>query len=67
MACCNSIQLPSQWNGFEFNVRFRDNVVNLSVSKQKIVLENVKGEALEVVINNKNYVIQKNADIEIVA
>ena len=60
-------QLPEQWSGFEFNVRFRDNLVNLRVSKQKTVLENLNGEPLEVMINNKNYVIQKNTEVEIMA
>ena len=60
-------QLPEQWEGFEFNVKFRNNLVNLSVTKQEFIIKNINGEAIDVMINNKNYVIEKDAKIEIVA
>tara|TARA_R110002050_G_scaffold221441_1_gene357241 strand:- start:6058 stop:8364 length:2307 start_codon:yes stop_codon:yes gene_type:complete len=58
-------QLPKQWDGYEFQIRFRDHILHLSVSKNKIELENIEGNAITIQVNNQAYVIEKNRKIEI--
>ena len=58
-------QLPEQWSGFAFNVNFRDNVVNLEVSKHKIKLKNIQGDVITIRINNSDYVVEKDKTIQI--
>jgi maltose phosphorylase len=60
-----SPQLPEKWEGYEFQIRFRENILHLSVSKTGVSLENITGNQIIVKVNNQDYVIDKNAKVEI--
>ena len=46
-------QIPEKWNAFAFNILFRDNQLNIRVERNKTIIHNIKGENIELFINNK--------------
>jgi maltose phosphorylase len=45
-------QIPEKWNAFAFNILFRDNQLNIRVERNKTIIHNIKGEDIELFINN---------------
>lgn len=45
--------LPVQWQSFSFKVRFRQHIIQLTINKNQIILDNITGENISVFIQNK--------------
>ncbi|MBL7876985.1 MAG: glycoside hydrolase family 65 protein, partial [Cyclobacteriaceae bacterium] len=45
--------IPDQWKSYSFRLEFRDRVIKVKVSKDKIETILEHGEPLEVIMNNK--------------
>jgi maltose phosphorylase len=45
--------LPAQWQSFSFKVRFRQHIIQLTINKNQIILDNITGENISVFIQNK--------------
>jgi maltose phosphorylase len=45
-------QIPEKWNAFAFNILFRDNQLNIRIERNKTIIHNIKGEDIELYINN---------------
>ena len=45
-------QIPDKWNAFAFNILFRGNQLNIRIEKNKTIIHNIKGESIDLFINN---------------
>jgi maltose phosphorylase len=45
--------IPEKWNAFAFNIIFRNNQLNIRVEKHKTIIHNIKGEGIDLYINEK--------------
>lgn len=45
-------QIPDKWNAFAFNVLFRGNQLNIRIEKNRTIIHNIKGNAIDLYINN---------------
>jgi len=48
-----SPHIPEKWNAFAFNILFRENQLNVRVEKDRTVIQNVKGDDIELYLNNQ--------------
>lgn len=48
-----SPHIPEKWNAFAFNINFRGNQLNIKVEKDAVYIYNIKGDNIEIFINNK--------------
>ncbi len=48
-----SPHIPEKWNAFAFNILFRENQLNVTVEKDRTVIQNVKGDNIELYLNNQ--------------
>ena len=46
-------QIPEKWNAFAFNINFRGNQLNIRVEKKRTIIHNIKGEGLDLFVNEK--------------
>lgn len=58
-------QIPDQWNAFAFNVLFRGNLLNVRVDKKRTIIQNIKGGAIELGVNEQLYEILPESQREI--
>ena len=45
-------QIPDKWNAFAFNILFRGNQLNVRVEKNRTIIHNIKGENIDLFVNN---------------
>ncbi len=45
--------IPEKWSAFAFNILFRGNQLSIRVEKNRIIIHNIKGEAIDLYINDK--------------
>jgi len=57
--------IPEKWNAFAFNILFRNNLLNIRVEKDRTVIHNVKGDAIELYLNGKVVEILSESQREI--
>ncbi len=53
--------LPSNWNGYSFNVRFRNHIIQLKVSHDKTEVKRLTNDSIPIKINGK--LLQLESDI----
>lgn len=58
-------QLPQQWHGMNFTVRFRDNIIKLNVATTGTSIQNVSGPEITVFVNNNAHQIASNGQATI--
>jgi len=58
-------QIPEKWNAFAFNILFRNNQLNIKVEKQKTIISNIKGPAIELYLRKKLVRIESESQEEI--
>lgn len=59
-------QIPDKWNAYAFNIRFRGNQLNVRIEKNRTVIQNLKGNNIEVYINNQPVEVPADSQKEIV-
>lgn len=59
-------QIPDKWNAYAFNIRFRGNQLNVRIEKNRTVIQNLKGNNIEVFINNQSVEVPADSQKEIV-
>lgn len=52
--------LPSQWESFSFKIRFRENLLEVTIAKAETSLKNISGPEIELSINNHLISIKSN-------
>lgn len=52
--------LPSQWESFSFKIRFRENLLELTISKAGTAVKNIEGPEIELHINKQLIRIKSN-------
>ena len=45
-------QIPEKWNAFAFNILFRGNQLNIRIEKKRTIIHNIKGESIDLFVNN---------------
>ena len=45
-------QIPDKWNAFAFNILFRGNQLNVRVEKNRTIIHNIKGENIDLFVND---------------
>ena len=60
-----SPQIPDKWNAFAFNILFRGNQLNIRVEKKRVVIQNIKGDGIDLFVNNKLLHISAESQSEI--
>lgn len=58
-------QIPDKWNAYAFNIRFRGNQLNVRIEKNRTVIQNLKGNNIEVFINNQSVEVPADSQKEI--
>ena len=57
-------QIPEKWNAFAFNILFRGNQLNIRVEKLKTIIQNIKGEGIDLYLNEKKVHINTESQEE---
>jgi maltose phosphorylase len=57
--------IPEKWNAFAFNIIFRGNQLNIRVEKDKTVINNIKGNSIDLYVNKKLVTIEAESQQEI--
>jgi maltose phosphorylase len=57
--------IPSQWQSFSFNIRFRGRVVKVVINKQDMLIELLSGDKIDVVVNNTTYSVTEEQAVQI--
>jgi maltose phosphorylase len=55
--------LPNNWNSMRFNLRFRENLLGINISKKGITVQNIEGSPTEIICNSKPYTISAAGEI----
>lgn len=58
-------QIPEQWDAFAFNILFRGNQLNIRIEKNRTIIQNNIGEAIELFVKNKMLKINAKSQQEI--
>ncbi len=45
--------IPEKWDAFAFNIMFRENQLNIRVEKDQTIIQNIKGNNIELYLNNQ--------------
>ena len=56
--------IPSKWNMYSFTVRYRENVLKVEVSKEKVTVSNQVGEKVRVFVRGVEYKIKERGSID---
>ncbi|MEA3451864.1 MAG: glycosyl hydrolase family 65 protein, partial [Bacteroidota bacterium] len=57
--------LPNNWTSVSFRIRFRENLLNVKVFTNKITIENLKGNDIEILLFDDKYTLNSNDEITI--
>ena len=57
--------IPHKWTSYSFNVRFRNNVLNLYINEIDLSLSNLSGEGIDVIVYNKKYHVEKGTKVRV--
>lgn len=57
--------IPELWKSYSFNIRFRENILNITVNEDKCTIINEKGADITISIANVDHIITKNSQEEI--
>jgi maltose phosphorylase len=57
--------MPNQWKSYSFKVWYRENVLKVNVSKEKVTIINEEGPSVVVFVYNNDIVISSNSTISI--
>jgi maltose phosphorylase len=60
-----SPHIPDKWISFAFNIRFRENQLNIRVEKNSTIIQNLKGIDIEIFVNNKLVGILADSQLEV--
>ena len=60
-----SPHIPDKWISFAFNIRFRENQLNIRVEKNSTIIHNLKGDNIELYIDGKLIEVLANSQREI--
>jgi len=57
-------QIPENWNAYAFNFLFRGNQLNIRIEKNRMIIHNIKGEGLDLYINETKMYIKSESHEE---
>jgi maltose phosphorylase len=57
--------LPGKWQSFSFHVGFRGSLLNIKVSKERILIKNLSGIETTVLVHDKEYLVKANSEVSI--
>jgi len=57
--------IPEKWDAFAFNIMFRENQLNIRVEKDQTIIQNIKGNNIELYLNNQLIEILSESQREI--
>ncbi len=60
-----SPSIPPQWRSYSFKVNFRGNILEVNIGHIDITINNIEGEKINVLINGREYPVEKNAKLQI--
>ncbi|MGL5315740.1 MAG: glycoside hydrolase family 65 protein [Peptostreptococcaceae bacterium] len=56
-------KLPENWNGYSFNINYRENTLKIEVSKDYVSIVNLKGKEIEISLYGEKYIIEDELKI----
>ncbi|MGL5346209.1 MAG: glycoside hydrolase family 65 protein [Peptostreptococcaceae bacterium] len=56
-------KLPETWNGYSFNINYRENTLKIEVNKENITIKNISNQEIEIVVYGKNYLLKDKLEI----
>lgn len=56
-------KLPEKWDGYSFNINYRENTLKVEVTKEYVNIVNLKGKSIELSLYGEKYVIEENLQI----
>jgi len=59
-------QIPDNWNAFAFNIVFRGNQLNVRIEKNRTIIHNIKGESIDLFINNVPVYVAAESQTEVI-
>ncbi len=57
--------IPHNWKSYSFSINFRENILKINVSHSNIKIKNDKGDQIMISVNDKKYIIEKDATLEV--
>jgi len=58
-------QIPGKWNAFAFNILFRGNQLNVRVEKNRTIIHNIKGDSIDLLVNNVLVQVASESQVEV--
>jgi len=58
-------QIPGKWNAFAFNILFRGNQLNVRVEKNRTIIHNIKGDSIDLFVNNTSVQVASESQEEV--
>lgn len=59
--------LPSRWEGYSFNIRFRGRFLNVQADREKVYVHNKSDQALQIVLFGKKLEVPSHGDLVVPA
>ncbi|MGL6107138.1 glycoside hydrolase family 65 protein [Romboutsia sp.] len=56
-------KLPTNWDGYSFNINYRENKLKVEVRKDSVSIVNLEGESIEVSLYGEKYTIEDKIEI----
>ncbi len=59
-----SPKIPNNWNGYSFNINYRENVLKIEVTSEMIKIEVLYGDEIDIVLYENKYTIKDTLEIK---
>ncbi|MFI3211576.1 MAG: family 65 glycosyl hydrolase domain-containing protein, partial [Peptostreptococcaceae bacterium] len=59
-----SPKLPSMWKGYSFSLNYRENIINIEVSSDKVIIINIKGNEIKLKVYGNEYCVIDKIELD---
>ncbi|MGL4913246.1 MAG: glycosyl hydrolase family 65 protein [Romboutsia sp.] len=60
-------KLPKNWNGYSFNINYREAILKVEVSKENVKIINLSDKSIDISIYGENYNVEKEVVVLLVS
>lgn len=57
--------VPKNWEGYSFNINYRNRLINVDTDREKVKIELKDGESLKIKVYEKEYILENSLEIKL--
>ena len=57
-------RIPDKWNEYSFRILFRDSIIEVLVSKEKVIFNNHSGTSIKLRVYDNDYTLSKKLEVD---